>query len=286
MSRILVLGGTGMLGEPVVRHFLESGLEVGVLARNSTRARELFGPSVDAVAGDVSDLEVLGRALEGCQAVHISVGAEVDLESVRNVVRLAPRLGIRRIGYVSGTTVCEANTWYPMVADKLMAEKILRECGVPWTIFRPTWPMEQLWNFVRLPRLMVIGDLTTPYHFFAANDLGRMVSTALSLEAAAGRAFYVHGPEAFTVKEAVERYARALDPRAGEAAVMSVRKAKVVAFLTRNRRLRMAADLMGYFEKVGEPGDPAVANALLGAPTTTLAEWISSRGAELARKSP
>jgi hypothetical protein len=34
---------------------------------------------------------------------------------------------------------------------------------------------------------------------------------------------------------------------------------------------------MDYFEKVGEMGDPSEANAVLGAPGTTLAEWIESR---------
>lgn len=283
MSRILVLGGTGMLGEPVVRHLLEDGFDVRLLARNPIRIRELFGQSVDLVAGDLGNLTALERAMEGCQAVHISVGGEVDLESARSVAEMAPRLGVKRIGYVSGTTVREENAWYPMVEAKLAAEKVVQECGVPWTIFRPTWPMAQLWNFVRSGRPMLIGNLTTPYHFFATDDMGRMVSAAFSLEAAKGRCFYIHGPEAILLKDAVERYAHALDLRTREAMVMSVRKARVVAFLTRNRRLRFAADLMGYFEKVDEPGDPSEANALLGAPTTTLDQWVGGRGAELVK---
>ena len=283
MSRVLVLGGTGMLGEPVVRHLLEDGFEVCVLARNPIRIRELFGQTVDLVAGDLGNEQLLERAMEGCEAVHISVGGDVDLESAESVAALAPRLDIRRVGYVSGTTVSEENAWYPMVAAKLAAEKVIKECGVPWTVFRPTWPMEQLWNFVRSGKPMVIGNLTTAYHFFAAGDMGRMVATAYALEAAVGRCFYIHGPEAILVKDAVERYAHALDPRSGSATVLSLRKARIIAFLTRNRKLRYAADLMGYFEKVDEPGDPAVANALLGAPTTTLDQWSGGHGAELMR---
>ena len=281
MSRILVLGGTGMLGAPVVRHLLEDGFDVCVYVRNPVRVRECFGQTVDVVAGDVDNLKALERAMEGCDAVHVSVGGEVDLESATNVAGMAPRLEVQRIGYVSGSTVREENGWYPMVAAKLAAERVIQECGVPWMIFRPTWPMEQLWNFVRTGRPMVIGHLDTPYHFFAAEDMGRMVSAAYQLESAAGRTFYVHGPEAVLLKDAVERYARAIDSGAGEASVLSVRKARIIAFLTRNRKLRFAAELMGYFEKVGEPGEPEVANALLGAPTTTLDRWIANEGAAL-----
>jgi len=283
MSRILVLGGTGMLGVPAVRHLLEDGFEVCVLARSPIRIRNHFGQNVDLVAGDLGNLKILEQAMEGCQAVHISVGGEVDLESAENVASLAPRMGVQRVGYVSGTTVCEENAWYPLVAAKLAAEKVVHECGVPWTVFRPTWPMEQLWNFVRSGRPMLIGNLATPYHFFAADDMGRMVSAAYRLEAAAGRCFYIHGPEPIRLKDAVERYARSLNPKAGKASVISLRKARVLAFLTRNKMLRAAAALMAYFEKVDEPGDPAVADALLGAPTTTLDEWITSRGAELVK---
>jgi hypothetical protein len=39
--------------------------------------------------------------------------------------------------------------------------------------------------------------------------------------------------------------------------------------------LGMIAEMMAYFEKVGEPGDPAEANQLLGAPETTLDQWIT-----------
>jgi hypothetical protein len=37
------------------------------------------------------------------------------------------------------------------------------------------------------------------------------------------------------------------------------------------------AELMAYFQQVGEPGDPAQANQLLGAPTTTLDAWIEQQ---------
>ena len=43
--------------------------------------------------------------------------------------------------------------------------------------------------------------------------------------------------------------------------------------------LGMFAELMAYFDQVGEMGDPAEANRLLGAPATTLEAWIAQRKA-------
>lgn len=277
MSRVLVLGGTGMLGTPVARHLLEDGFDVRILSRDLIKVRELFGGDVDLAAGDIGNLKVLQRAMQDCVAVHISIGGIVDQESAEQVARLAPGLGIERIGYVSGTTVCEANAWYPMVAAKLAAERAVMSSGVAWTIFRPTWPMEQLPNFLRLGRPMVLGQLSTPYHFLAASDMGRMVSVAYRIAAAAERCLYLHGPEPVRVKDAVERYATVLEPDAGEVTVMPIWKAKLIGLVTGNRRLRSAASLMAYFEKVDEPGDPTEANDLLGAPTTTLEAWITEQ---------
>ena len=39
--------------------------------------------------------------------------------------------------------------------------------------------------------------------------------------------------------------------------------------------------MMAYFKKAGEPGDPAEANRLLGAPITTLDEWMAQLQAQL-----
>ena len=47
-----------------------------------------------------------------------------------------------------------------------------------------------------------------------------------------------------------------------------------MAQLTRRERLTYITQLIDYFDKVGELGDPAEANALLGAPSITLDEWF------------
>ena len=52
-SRVLVLGATGTLGNPVARHLVERGHEVRVLARHAEQARCMFGPAVEVVEGDM-----------------------------------------------------------------------------------------------------------------------------------------------------------------------------------------------------------------------------------------
>jgi NADH dehydrogenase len=270
-----------MLGGPVARRLQADGFELRLLARDPRKTGEMFNDSFEIVAGDVTAVGSLERALEGCDGVHISVGGPVDQLSAENVAALAPKLGLQRIGYVSGSTVREQNRWFPMTEQKFLAEAAVRACGVPYTIFCPTWPMEQLPRFARGGQPAMIGEQPEPYHWFAAEDMARMVSTAFQREEAANKRLYIHGPEAIMMREALERYCQAFFPEGKSVSVMPIWLAKVMGTIMRNEMLKFAAGLMAYFEKVGEPGDPTEANQLLGAPTTTLDAWIAQRKAAI-----
>lgn len=276
-KKILVLGGTGMLGKPAAQRLKTDGFEVRILARDIEKARNLFDKSYEILTGDVADLASLEKAMEGCSGVHISVGGPVDQTSAANVAALAPKTGVEHILYLSGSTVKEENRWFPMTAQKLEAEKAIRECSVPFTILCPTWPMEQLPRFVMGGRATVIGIIPEPWHWFTADDLARMVSNAFQNEAARGKRLYVHGPEGIPVKVALERYCRVFHPEIEAVAVMPIEAAKAMAESTGNTFLKIFAEMMDYFKKAGEPGDPAEANQLLGAPSITLDEWMESK---------
>jgi uncharacterized protein YbjT (DUF2867 family) len=277
MTRLLVIGGTGLLGRPTAERLHDDGFDVRVLARDPERAGERLGDSMEVVPGDVTDLESLERAMSGCDGVHVSVGGAVDQVSAENVARLAPTVGVSRISYLSGATVAEQNRWFPMVAQKLEAEQALVESGVPFTIFRPTWPMEQLPRFVQGGQALVIGDALPPLHWFAAADLARMVSRAYRTDAAANRRFYVYGPEAWTMVEALEIYRSAEHPDIDRVTVLPIAVAREQAQASDNKILAMMADMMSYFDAVGELGDPAEATEVLGPATTTLEQWIAER---------
>lgn len=280
MAKILVLGGTGMLGAPVVRRMAADGHEVRLLARKAAKAHSEFGDLCDIAVGDVADTGMLEKAMIGCDAVHVSVGGQVDLLSAENAAKLAPKAGLSRIGYVSGSTVREENRWFPMTDQKLKAEAAVQASGVPFTVFCPTWPMEQLPRFARDGSPSMIGKQPNPVHWFAADDMAAMVSKAYSTDEAADARFYIHGPEALTMREALERYCQAFYPDFGKVSSMPVWLAKLMGTVTRNDMLKFAAGLMAYFDKVSEGSDSPESARVLGAPSTTLDAWIERRKAQ------
>ena len=274
---ILVLGATGLLGKPVAEQLDRDGFAVRVLARDPQKARNILTGDVEIVQGDVADLARLERAMDGCFGVHISVGGPVDQLSAENVATLAFKNGIERVTYISGATVAEQNRYFPMVAQKLEAEKAICSSGVSYTIFCPTWPMEMIARFARDGKPSMIGKQPNPVHLFAAQDLAQMVSRAYQEEEAAGKRFYVYGPEAIPLVDALERYCRVFHPQVNKVSVMPLWLAKALGSLTGNEGLKFAAGLMAYFDKTAEAGDSTEANTILGAPATTFDAWMKAR---------
>lgn len=67
---ILVVGGTEMLGEPVVRRLRADGFAVRVLGRDTERGARALGVCVGDVEGEGGDAVVVAAALAGCDSVH------------------------------------------------------------------------------------------------------------------------------------------------------------------------------------------------------------------------
>jgi len=278
-SRILVIGGTGMLGLPVAKALRDAGYAVRVLSRDAGRAAARVGAGFECVAGDIDDEASLAAALAGCEGVYVNLqgGLDYGLEprAARNVGHLGPAAGVKRVAYISGATTSRANAFYAGVSAKLAAENALRDSGISACIFRPTWFMESLPLFVRGGTAIVMGRQPFPWHWLAAADFGGMVAASFASEEAADRTFVVWGPEAMTLKEALARYCARRMPGARVRNVPLWLLA-TVGVLGRNPDLRAVVPLMRYFEGVDNEGDPGPANALFGAPTTTLDRFLDN----------
>lgn len=280
IDTILVIGGTGMLGEPVARRLRAVGHPVRILTRSVDKARAGFGAEYEVVAGDVEDAASLDAALTGCQGVHINLegGLDPDLErrGAHNVVAAAAKAGVGRVTYLSGTSVTKENCWYAGTRAKFEAEAAIRASGVPYTVFQATFFMETLPRFVRGTRASILGGQPHPWRWVAAADYARMVAKAYATPEAAGRTLHVFGPQPWTMRQALQTYCAIARPDAKVGAV-PFWMATALAGLTRDKTLQAAVPFFRYSEQVAEAGDAAEANALLGAPTTTLEAWCRSQ---------
>jgi uncharacterized protein YbjT (DUF2867 family) len=277
---ILVIGGTGMLGQPVVRSLQAAGYTVKVLSRNPDKARSIIGDDVEVIKGDVEDVNSLGAALRGCDGVHVNLngGFDTDLErrGALNVAQAAKRAGCARLTYLSGASVFAENCWYAGTRARFEAEAAIRASGVPYTIFKATYFMESLHRLVRGNRALLIGKQPFLWHWVAASDYARMVTNAFAMAGAANKSLFVYGPQALTMRDALLAFCRIAHPTT-RLMSLPIWLAAMIARLGNRQELQAALPFFAYCGKVSEGGDPTEANTLLGAPTTTLEEWSQTQ---------
>ena len=273
--KILVIGASGLLAGPVIRKLDERGYDLRLFSRSVKPS--MFVNDYEIAQGDVFNVADLEKAVNGCDAVHISLASADDLKAVSNIIEVSKRNGVRQISLASGCTVAEENRWFRFIDDKFRTEQMIMQSGLSWYIFRPTWFFESLPMFVRNGKASVLGRLTDRYHWVAADDLGTMVADAYSTAGAENRIYYVYGPERYTMKEMLEKYCNALHPEIKSVGETPLLPLKIIAFLTRNRQLKFAASLFGYFEKVHEPDFSEADLALLARPATDFDTWVKSK---------
>jgi uncharacterized protein YbjT (DUF2867 family) len=279
-KKILVLGGTGLLGYYAAKNLQHAGFPVRILARNLEKAQGMFDDSFEIVEGNANAVGDVRNALDGCYSALVSLSETGDLEGTRNVAEFAKEAGLEHLAYVSGATVAEKHSWFPLVANKLKAEAAVKNSGLPYTIFCPSWFFEMTFNFIR--RKVILGKHPRPYHWLSADDFGRMVAVAYQKEEAHNKHFYMMGPEPLLMHDVLPRICARLYPDITSFRQVPLWMAKLIARATGNTRMLEGSRLMAYFDKIGIEvvGDPAEANAILGAPETTLDQWIAIQEAD------
>ena len=139
--KILVTGGTGTVGGAVTQELLKRGAQVRVLARKRPDKATLHA-EVEIAIGDLMDPVSVEKAMEGVDKLFLLNAVAADeLTQALIAYGIARRKEIRHITYLSVFKV-EQFRDVPHFASKLAVENPLREFGVPYTILRPGYYMQ------------------------------------------------------------------------------------------------------------------------------------------------
>jgi uncharacterized protein YbjT (DUF2867 family) len=273
--KILIIGASGLLARPVIRYFDSKGFHLRLFSRSVNPS--MFDKEFEIVRGDVFNPVDLDQAMNGCDAVHITLSRINEAEATRVIINVAKQKEIKLVSIVSGCTVAEENRWFPMIENKFQAEQAVINSGIPYMIFRPTWFFESLDLMIRNGKATVLGTQPNPYHWVAADDYARMVTTAYQKPEAANNIFYVYGPQSFLMKDLLEKYCKVFHPEIKKVSSVPLALIKIIATLTGKGELKNAAALFAYFEKVKEPADPSETSSLLGKSGIIFEEWMERK---------
>jgi uncharacterized protein YbjT (DUF2867 family) len=237
----------------------------------------MLGGQVELIVGDFSDRATLEKVLDGVDGVNLSVPWQFEAQVARDVTSILAAKGHKkvRVTYISGTTALPENPWYSMIDEKLKAEEVLKQSGVAYTIFRPSWFMDALALFVRDGRATIFGKQKQPYYFLSLADFSRAVSKSYQTEAAAYQTFVINGPQAMLMQDALQQYCDGI--HAGvKAATMPTWFGNMLAAMLKSESMKDFVKMMAYFEKSPKVSAPNGAEKIVGASTTTLQEWLKT----------
>ena len=283
IKKVLVIGGTGMIGKPVAERLAVEGFDVSIGSRSVDSIRRVFGEKFPAVAVQVTDPESLRKALQDFDAVHLNLPSgprfkdcfETETSGAKTLASVVKDTSIKRISYITGAGV-NADQTFPPARAKWLAEEAIRACGVPFTIWRPSWFFETLHKTVRFGSVGMLGKGNVQAHWLGASDLGGWIAKALNDERTANKTFYAFGSRNYSYKDIAQVYRDLCHPK------MKILSAPIwfvslMGSLTRNWDMWFGAQMFKYLENEPEAGDPSEAVQLLGELNTSIEEWCRSQ---------
>jgi NADH dehydrogenase len=221
--KVLVTGGTGVVGSVAVDHLRAAGHTVRLLSRNAERDAKQWDEGVEAWPADVASREAVHGAADGCGAVLHAAGivaehppeatyARVNVEGTRNLVAEAARAGVKRFVYVSSLGAERGKSEYHR--SKHAAEEVVRaEFPGNWLVVRPGnvyGPGDEmislLLKMVRtLPAIPLIGWGSQPFQPVWADDLGQALARSVEETAPSRTTLELAGTETTTMADLLER---------------------------------------------------------------------------------
>lgn len=217
---IMVTGGTGFVGQALIRRLVAMGLQVRTLLRPSQKSPNLpRGIPVEAVICGLRDERGLRAAMKGVDVVFHLAGSErkgsqadlmgVDIEGTQTVATIALDAGVDRFFYLSHLGADRASA-YPVLKSKAIAESHIVHSNICYTIFRCSvlyGPGDQFTvDLTRLLRMapgifLIPDDGKTRLQPLWIEDMVTCLTLALDDPATRNQLITVGGPEYLSFRE-------------------------------------------------------------------------------------
>jgi UDP-glucose 4-epimerase len=245
-ARLALTGGTGFIGQHLLRELTRRGYQVRVLLRRPTM---LPADCASAVIGDIARPQNMASALADVDAVIHSAGLSraasgmpeddyrvLNTEATIGLARAAQRAGVRRFVFLS-TIRAQAGASDPRILteemepqptdafgrSKLAAEQGLAQAGLDWVALRlalaygpgVTGNMAQLIRLARSRLPLPLGALTARRSLLCLDNLAAAIDCVLTAQGPLRRPLIAADPAALTVADMITAMRRGLGRRAG-----------------------------------------------------------------------
>jgi len=223
ITTVAILGGSGFVGRHVCHVLAAEGYRVRVATRDRERAKVqlLPLPTVDVIAVDVHDPAALSAFVRGTDAVINLVGVlhqgsgnasfgQAHVELARKVVNACRAQGIGRLIHMSALNADPGGP-SAYLRTKGEAERIVRESGLQWTIFRPSVIFGRGDGFLNLFAelasvfpLLPLGSPDARFQPVFVEDVVQAFARSLERLESHGKSYDLCGPKVYRLRDLVE----------------------------------------------------------------------------------
>ena len=279
---IAITGATGQLGQRVIEQLLKTipASQLVAIVRNPAKAEALSTQGVTVRQADYNDQATFTTALAGVDKLLLISSSEVGQRATQhqNVINAAQAAGVKFIAY---TSLLHADTsTLGLHVEHVETENALAASGIPFALLRNGWYTENY--LASAPAALEHGV------FIGAAGEGKIASATradyaaaaarvISEEGHAGKVYELAGDHAWTLGELVAELSR----QSGKNVVyQNLSEADFAAALKGFGLPAGLADMLADSDVGASKGglfdDSRTLSALLGRPTTTLAESVSA----------
>jgi uncharacterized protein YbjT (DUF2867 family) len=202
---ILVTGATGNTGSGLIPTLLAAGARVRALVHSAGKAEALRKQGAEVVVADLGDPAALDGAVAGVDRIYMCLfnGPE-QANHGRNLVAAARKAGRPHIVHHAASGSDRSR----IIRDIDEVESVLRASGLPWTILRPTFYLQN--TMMAIPTVQGHGAIYLPMKQgrMAMTDVRDIVDVAAhvllspeGMRAHEGKTYTLTTPETFTIAD-------------------------------------------------------------------------------------
>lgn len=279
---IAITGATGQLGQHVIDTLLKTvpASQIAAIVRNPAKADALTRLGVTVRQADYSDEAAFTAALQGIDRLLLISSSEVGQRAAqhRNVINAAIAANVKFIAY---TSLLHADrSPLGLHVEHVETEKMLADLGIPYALLRNGWYTENY--LASAPAALEHGV------FIGAAGEGKIASATradyaaaaarvISEEGHAGKVYELAGDEGWTLSQLAAELAK----QSGKKVVyQNLNEADFAAALKGVGLPAGLADMLADSDAGAAKGglfdDSHTLSALIGRPTTSLAESVKS----------
>ena len=210
----LIIGGTGQVGQLLVRQLQDAHVRFRVLAHTTKSQERLKAQGIDAVLGDYTQQQRLGPVFAGVERVFLlTPSSPIQTQAEQGIVNAAKAAGVTYIVTVS-VLAADSEPELSLLRWHADSEAHLKASGLQYTILRSNVMMQ---NFARADRTTIVEQSAlyatigqSRVSLIDASDLAAIAVKALTTDQLVGKTYELTGAEALSYSDVAAKFTHLL----------------------------------------------------------------------------